>query len=358
MSRYEARLERDLSNLKEKLASLTQSVEEALRDAVSALLMGDDELAYNVVLSDLPINRASRELDRLCHSFIAVHLPTAGHLRFVSSVMRVNLEQERIGDYASTICRESVQLEQRPIGDLASDVEAIASQSQRMLARANETFGNGDAERARVTMGMADQAGRTFHAAFERLVASGKQLSSKDLLAYLVIYRSLLRVAHQAKNVCEEATFAATGQSKAPKVYRILFLDEDNSILGPMAQAIARKGFPGSGEYDSAGRQAAKALDERLVGFLTERGMDPGDLTPTALSMTEEELSSYHVIVSLQGSVRSYLDRIPFHTVALDWPVGKPPTRDGDGSEYEAVYREIAVRVSDLMKTLRGEEAP
>ena len=356
MSRYEARLERDLSNLKEKLASLTQSVEEALTDAVSALLMGDDDLAYNVILSDLPINRASRELDRLCHSFIAVHLPAAGHLRFVSSVMRVNLEQERIGDYASTICRESVQLERRPTGDLARDVEAIASQSQRMLARANETFGSDDADRARATMGMADQAGRSFHAAFERLVASGKQLSSKDLLAYLVILRSLLRVAHQAKNVCEEATFAATGQPKAPKVYHILFLDEDNAILGPMAQAIARKGFPGSGEYDSAGRQAAAALDNRLVGFLSERAMDPGDLTPTTLSLSEEELAGYHVIVSLQGSVKSYVDRVPFHTVALEWPVGTPPT--GDGDEYEAIYREIAVRVSDLIKTLRGDEAP
>ena len=358
MSRYEARLERDLSNLKEKLAGLTQSVEEALTDAVGALLTGDDELAYTVVLSDLPINRASRELDRLCHSFIAVHLPAAGHLRLVSSMMRVNLEQERIGDYASTICRESVQLERRPTGDLARDVEAIASQSQRMLAQANETFGSGDAERARATMGMSDQVGRSFHVAFERLVASGQQLSSKDLLAYLVIFRSLLRVAHQAKNVCEEATFAATGKPKAPKIYRILFLDEDNAILGPMAQAIARKNYPGSGEYDSAGRQAAAALEDRLVGFLSERGMDPGDLTPTTLSLSEDELADYHVIVSLQGPLKSYVDPVPFHTVALDWPVGKPPTDDGDGEEYEAIYREIAVRVSDLMETLRGEEAP
>ena len=38
---------------------------------------------------------------------------------------------------------------------------------------------------------------------------------------------------------------------------RILFLDEDNSRLGPLAQAVARQGYPLSGEYDTAGRGAA-----------------------------------------------------------------------------------------------------
>ena len=38
------------------------------------------------------------------------------------------------------------------------------------------------------------------------------------------------------------------------EVLRILFLDEDNRLLGPMAAAIGRKNYPGSGDYQSAGR--------------------------------------------------------------------------------------------------------
>ena len=54
-----------------------------------ALLTLDRDLAYATVLGDKPINREIRELDRLCHAFVARHLPSAGHLRFVSSVLRL-----------------------------------------------------------------------------------------------------------------------------------------------------------------------------------------------------------------------------------------------------------------------------
>ena len=57
----------------------------------------DNELAYLTVLGDNPINRNSRKLDSLCHAFIARHLPSAGHLRLMSSIVRVNVALERIG---------------------------------------------------------------------------------------------------------------------------------------------------------------------------------------------------------------------------------------------------------------------
>ena len=40
-----------------------------------------------VCLDDHPINRASRALDKSCLGFIAVHLPSAGHLRFIAATM-------------------------------------------------------------------------------------------------------------------------------------------------------------------------------------------------------------------------------------------------------------------------------
>jgi phosphate transport system protein len=108
MTHYEQRLERDLSRIKQHLASLAESIEAAVEDAVHALLTGNGKLANTTVLGDQSINRASRALDRMCHGFIALHLPSAGHLRLVSSIIRGNLSLERIGDYAVTICREVV----------------------------------------------------------------------------------------------------------------------------------------------------------------------------------------------------------------------------------------------------------
>ncbi len=360
MSHYEQRLERDLNRIKQQLASLAERVEDSLGDATHALLTGNDKLAYATVLSDQAINRESRALDRMCHGFIALHLPSAGHLRLMSAIIRTNLALERLGDYAVTICRESVQLAHRPQGLVARELELMAGESRQMLKQAIAAFTEGSADQAKATMGMADQVERTFDTVFTDLVGEGTQSSIKDLFAYLVIFNMLERVSDQAKNVCEETVFAVTGEGKAAKVYRILFLDEDNSTLGPMAEAIARKNYPGSGEYLSAGRYAAASIAPALVTFLQERGIDLGDEAPQALELSKQELADYHVIVGLEGPAKSYLDEVPFHTTLLDWDLGGTPGTLADDQmrqRYEALYREIAVQVSNLMTTLRGEEA-
>jgi phosphate transport system protein len=358
MPHYEERLERDLSRIKQHLAVLAHRVEDAIGDALHALLSGNNKLAHMTVLGDQSINRASRALDRMCHSFIALHLPSAGHLRLMSAIIRANLGLERVGDYAVTICRESVQLSVRTEGLVARELELMAGESRQMLKQSITAFIEGNAEQAKATMAMADQVERTFDTVFSDLVGEGDHFTVKDLFAYLVIFNMLERVSDQAKNLCEDAVFATTGEAKAPKVFRILFLDEDNSLLGPMAEAIARKNFPASGVYRSAGRQAT-AVDASLVNFLQERGIDISHHQSAALDLSRQELADFHVIVSLQGPAESYLEAIPFHTSVLDWDVGgvlsdSPPVQLRQ--HYETLYREIAVQVGNLMAILNGEE--
>lgn len=358
MAHYEQRLERDLQRIRATLETVSEQVEAAHKNAVHALLTGNRDLAYDTVLGDHVINRAVRRLDRLCHSFIAVHLPSAGHLRHISTVIRTGIALERIGDYAVTVCREAVQLPKAPEGSLAREIELMAKDSGQMLHQALDAFLNGNAEAAKATMTMADQVERTFDAVFEAL-SEEEGWNTRDLFAFLVIFNCLERVSDQAKNICEEAVFAVTGETKAPKVYRVLFLDADNSCLAPMAAAIARKRFPASGEYESAGLKAAKELNPLVVQFLDDRGCKLAASKPAALEAVPEELASYQVLVSLQGPVQRYVKRVPFHTTALEWEIGDCPTpmaAEDVAKVLEEIYRNLAVRIEDLMTTLRGQE--
>ena len=164
-------------------------------------------------------------------------------------------------------------------------------------------------------------------------------------------------MADQAKNLCEETVFAATGQGKATKVYRILFLDRDNTLLAPMAEAIARQNFPNSGRYESAALTPATAVAPEMVEFLAARGIDAKAMTPHAFDKVPLELAEYHVVVSLQGPVSGYLKDIPFlsHTTTLEWDLVQSP--DEAGLDYEALYRALSVQVRELMEQLRGPEA-
>ncbi len=357
MSHYEQRLESDLSRIRETMATVATQVQSALKDSIHALMTGNDQLAHAAYPGDQPINRAIRELDKQCHGFIALHLPSAGHLRFVSSVMRIGIELERIGDYAVTIGRESVQLENPPEGILGREVELMADESTQMLDQAIESFKTDNAEMAKATMVMADQVERTFETVFEDLATQEAGISPRQLLAHLVIFNMLERVSDQAKNICEEIVFAVTGETKPPKVFKILFLDQDNASRSQMAEAIARKNFPNSGVYNSAGHTAAESLHEGTVSFLAGRGIDLTGAKPKVLEPVPHELAQYHIIISLQGPVKDYIQQLPFHTSALEWDLGQSPSAlDGDDSVrcLEDLYREMALQIRDLMETLRG----
>lgn len=356
MSHYEARLEQDEQDIRERTSSVAGSVRTALDNAVHALLTGDHKLANTTVLDDGVINRAVREIDRRCHLFIIRHLPSAGHLRLMSATIRAAIALERTGDYAVSIARAAVRLSAPPHDRLASAVKDMARQSGDMLVQAMTAFHDGDDEGAKRIMAISDEVEALRVAALDELTKHKDDLPIEDLFGIFVVFSMLERVSDQAKNLCEEAVFAATGQTKAKKVYRVLFVDRDNSSLAPMAQAIAQRQFPNSGVYDIAARQPAEALEPATLEFMKARGYNLDEfLQAHPMDKMSANLADYHVIVSLEGPVEDYLPEIPFHTATLDW---KLDNIEGYSEEqFEVLHRALALQVRGLMERLRGPEA-
>ena len=361
MSHYEERLERDLLNIREQVAEMAGLVETATKNAMHALQTGNNKLASATVLEDHVINRSMRRIDQLCHKFIALHLPSAGPLRMLSSVIRANIELERIGDYAVTIARESLQLSSPPSGPMSRELERVGSETLLMLSQSIKAFNELNPEMAKGTMIMEEQMENDLDIIYSELMANDDRDTVKSMLAMFAVFTQLKRVADQAKNLCEETVFAVTGDTKAPKIYNILFVDEDNSCQSQVAEAIARKNFPESGRFISAGRQPAAALNPVMVEFLDGHGVNLAvTAKPNPIDMTPLQLTTQHVIVSLQGPVKSYFEQIPFHTTPLEWDVGPAPESGDEAGiqRMEELYRDMAVQIRDLMEILRGEGAP
>lgn len=362
MTHYEKRLEEDLTKIRQRVQLVAQQVEHALETSVRAALHRDRSLANRVVLGDKPINREIRSIDKLCYGFVARHLPSAGHLRFVSSVMRLNVELERIGDYAVAIARETVQLSSTPSGSVASDIQLIADQAQRMFRQAMESFNDQNAELARGTRGLASQVESTYQKVFSDLLREGERGTRpiKDLFALLVIFNRLGRVSDQAKNICEDTLFAVAGETKGEKIYRVLFLDERNDGLSQLATAYARKAFAESGNYSSAGWLPAQSILPALEVFLDAKGLDGGDLAPTKSTLGVDELGNFHVVVTLGQGTSDRIEEIPFHTALLEWDI-EPIPDDLDAERaaafLEAAFIDLKANIRELMETLRGEEA-
>lgn len=361
MSHYEERLERDLDALIKRIRGMSEKVQQGLANAVLALQKGDHQLAAATILADHPINRTMREIDAACHAFIAVHLPSGKHLRLLSSVIRVNIALERIGDYAVTIARASEQLNKPPSGRMAHELERFGGEVQLMLRQAITAFNDLNPELARGTMVLEQEMEFDLDGIYAELMSNPEQTGAKPLLNTFTVFTHLKRVADQAKNLCEEAIFAETGETKAPKVYNILFVDQDNSCISQMAEALARKAFPGSGTYSSAGASPAASIDKASADFLAGLGTDISTATPSAIDYTEHQLAELHLVVSLQGPVNGYLPLLPFHTSGIEWDVGASSIQPGQSPDEETlktIYRELGSQISELMHLLRGEDAP
>ena len=65
---------------------------------------------YSIILRDTFIDALDREIDRLCLEFIIRQQPVGMHLRFAAAAIKINLELERVGDYAKSIAKQGLKL--------------------------------------------------------------------------------------------------------------------------------------------------------------------------------------------------------------------------------------------------------
>ncbi len=350
---YEERMEADLDEIRDKVKRVSAIVEAQVQNAVRSLLDFDRDLASQVVLGDRQVNRRIRQIDHLCHAFIVRHAPSAGHLRYASAVLRLDVALERVGDYAGSIGREVARLSAPPPGAVGRDIGLIAQQSRLTLSHALSAFQEGDADAAARAYGLADQTDVTLATVVAELLRAAEKDkgSLADIFGLLRIINLLKRVAEQAENVSEQTIFAITGDDKDRRVFRILFVDERNDSASQMAEAYARKAYPESGRYHSEGWAPTDTLDPALVEYLDGRGFDVKPARPSPLRPLGDLPEHYHVIVVLSENGRAQLGSIPYRSTVVEWNL------ESDEQDLDALYKEIVVRVQDLMRTLAGPDA-
>ncbi|PRQ01106.1 phosphate signaling complex protein PhoU [Enhygromyxa salina] len=357
MSHYERRLTQDLEAIREAINLVGKGVASGLERCVRAVRTDDRDMLYEIAVDDLAINRQIRAIDELCHAFVARHLPAAKHLRFISSVLRMTIALERAGDYAVTISRVVLQLE-TPLGDdMIKQISDMAEMAWGMLEAAVRAFLEADVELARTTKRVGKRIDRLYDEHFQALIDDASQRPALQQASLLKIFGKIERFSDQGKNICDEAMFVATGELKAPRVFRILFYDERNDLASQLAAALAAKQFPDAGVYSSAGWAPASAPHPELASVA-----DRFVLTVTRPRLATEFAESpveYHVVVAINAE-HEQLPHIPYHTILLRWNDIPVPAADtppeARAAALDALVRELNAHLSSLMERLRGTD--
>jgi phosphate transport system protein len=360
---YEEHLQRDIDLIRKKISTMAELADRALRASLRALVEKNLTLAYSVILRDQYIDELEKELDRLCLEFLVRQQPVAGHLRFAYATIKINLELERIGDYAESIARQVLKVSPWHDKLPLSHFNELANVSIPLLRSSVKAFIEQDAKLAREAMAGEDKADtlrNNLDAELLQLHQNGS-IPLPALNPLQTIARRFERVADQARNICEETLYMCTGEymkHKGAEVFRILFVDENNSCRSQMAESIAnsinRNGFV----FSSAGLEA-RAIDWRTAEFLNEKNIDISRQGSKSIEQVPN-LEHYHVIIALARKAQKVFPPPPTKTVGLDWNVEDPSTRPGSLADvrdaYEQTFQYINTHVRELMHALVGQE--
>ncbi len=207
------KFQQSLDELKERLLVMAGLVEQAIQRATEAYSSRDEGLCDLVKRSEPAINRMEREIDEMALDLIAMEQPMAVDLRFILSVIRINVDLERMGDQAVNIASRVLDLNSQAKVEMPVDIPRMALLAATMVRKALQAFIEGDAQMAQSVLMLDDQVddmnGDAFRALGE-LLKEKPELASQALSA-LIISRNLERIGDHATNIAEDVIFWVRG---------------------------------------------------------------------------------------------------------------------------------------------------
>jgi phosphate transport system protein len=210
----------DIGQLRALVSEMGGRAEQALSDAIQALVRRDLESAARIVDGDRRIDEFEAEIERQAIRLIALRAPMADDLREVLAAMKIAGVIERMGDYAKNIAkRVPVLIDTRGIEPL-SILPAMARAVSEMVHATLDAFAARDAEGAvRVTESdrqVDDFYNSLFRALLTHMMENPHTITASTHL--LFIAKNLERIGDHATNIAEMVYFAATGQQMAERV--------------------------------------------------------------------------------------------------------------------------------------------
>jgi phosphate transport system protein len=206
----------ELEKLRSMVTALGKRVVSNVADAIRAFETGDLMLAEAVIGRDARINRAEVEVEKQCQHLLTLQQPVASDLRYVMSVLRIDIDLERIADQAVNIATQVTYLlsgtEER--GDVPADVTTQAATVLGMVNDSLTALQESDtdlAESVRVRDDQVDQIYRQMHTHTADVILEQPERAA-EMISYLKISHELERTADHAVNICEDVLFISEGE--------------------------------------------------------------------------------------------------------------------------------------------------
>ncbi len=205
--------DQELQKLQDDLVIFGSMVSEALMDSVKALRERDVIRADKIISYDRSLNERRFGIEDRCLTLLATQQPTARDLRLIAAVMEVNIELERMGDYAKGISRITVMLGAECTLMIPPQIAQMATMGVDMLRRALDAFVNQDLDAAK-HIPLEDDAIDALYNEVNREIITRMMAhpDRSDQLNYITwAAHNLERFSDRVTNICERIIYTITG---------------------------------------------------------------------------------------------------------------------------------------------------
>jgi phosphate transport system protein len=206
--------EAQLSNLKDLFLLMGARVEEMINLSIRSLLERDSALAKETIATDQRVDQLELEIDELCMSILALRQPVASDLRFITTILKMVRDVERIGDIAVNICERAIELNEEPPLKPYVDIPTMATEVRAMVRDALDALVRGDAGLARDVISRDSRIDAYFMQIVRELLTYMMENPRNIFRAYHVqaIAKNLERIGDHATNLGEMVIFNVKGQ--------------------------------------------------------------------------------------------------------------------------------------------------
>ena len=207
-------LEREMDQLRHELLSLFGVVEEMINKAFHALRDRRVDLAQQVIERDQLVDTREVRIEEECLKPLALHQPVASDLRWLTMVIKINSDLERMADLACNIAERAEALNLYPMFPIPNQLQQMVKEASTMVRQALDAFVDTDVQAARTvikTDDIVDQLNRDIIVDLQELMKESPENVDPALHCFSAA-RHLERVADLAENLAEDVIFMVEGQ--------------------------------------------------------------------------------------------------------------------------------------------------
>ncbi len=204
----------ELEDLTKTVLHMGGLVEAALDRALSALLDRDPEAARAVIEGDDAVDELELDVEEKCLDLLALHQPVAKDLRYITGILKINSDLERMADLAVNVAERAEVLSQVPPLPFRPDVSRMAAVVKQMVREGLDALVRRDVNAALRVWRRDDEADRLFREIIGGSVQFMRDHPDRigDTLHLTGAIRNLERVADHATNIAEDVIFMAEGR--------------------------------------------------------------------------------------------------------------------------------------------------